>query len=435
MAPRLKRRAPKRKRKGGFSLSRTLSGVGGSLGKMIGGRKLGKFIKRGSRKFYNAASYLPQFTIPRMLGMGAYKIKSNSIVKPSGSSQVPFMHLDAKGGTLRVKHREWVCDVRIPANTAGAFIPRLAWLRLNPANSATFPWLSNLAKLYDEWRPLGIAFQFRTNCTDTMVATNGNLSLGSLMIMTDYNSNNKLPDKKVQWDNSEYTVQGKVSGDLIHAVECHPSQTVLPHLYTSDGSSGDSTVQKDRRFASLGMTYVGGYGFQNTSEFVAGEIWVTYDIILQKPTGTFMKGTMDQYDIDAASCTNSDMFAYASATKTSGSNIQTRLGANRIYFPQGQSCGYLISISYRGTSSGWSYPALSYSDSVSAYNLFENHTDDAPDPSASTVGVAQNMTFAVQVDQSGFDDLDPYVQFDSVGILANPTYADLIITTIPTGFT
>lgn len=166
-----------------------------------------------------------------------------------------------------MRHREFLRD------TSASVLPSFGIYRLNPTDPVTFPWLSVIANRFEQWRPLGIVFEFVSTCGDAVSSTDS--SLGSVSMATQYDFYTPPFADKTQLLNHYYATSGKPSRNQMHAIECAPDKMFSDLLFTYDHSAGDLGN------SDLGYTYVWREGSQ--AAFTAGELWVTYDIELHKP--------------------------------------------------------------------------------------------------------------------------------------------------------
>lgn len=216
-----------------------------------------------------------QVDFPRLQGMGAYSvsaIRHNTLIKPD----IPEVRntIYAEGGTV-VRHREYLGPI-ITSSDANAF--KLQSYALNPAQDQTFPWLSTIAANYEEYKPNGLMFEFRSTASDA-IASSTNLALGQVMMCTQYDPTDPEFISDVDLLNYTWAQSGKVSDNVQHYVECDPKQSPLSHLYTRQGVTSNTS---DLRFSDFGRFSIATSGLQGTSVQV-GQLWVTYEFILYKP--------------------------------------------------------------------------------------------------------------------------------------------------------
>lgn len=209
----------------------------------------------------------------KALGMGAYKVSHNTITNPGsyhsrGVDQIPLMHNDI--GTTRVRHREYVRDV--PSSTDFQNIT----FRIQPTNTALFPWLSALAQNYEQYKILGLIFEFRSLSANALNSVN--TALGSVSMATQYNALDTPFVNKQQVLNYQFGTSCKPSESMIHPLECDPQQTPNQPLYIAIGNAEPG----DARLYDFGILNYVTIGMQQANVTI-GELWVSYDILLIKP--------------------------------------------------------------------------------------------------------------------------------------------------------
>jgi len=269
----VQRQAPKQKKKqakssgGGYSSSigSTLGGLAGTaigtmFGNPIAGGALGAGLGGMGGKLFG-----------QMTGLGDYEIEKNTLV-----SDPPPMYNNVvtKNGGIVCRHREYLGDI-ITSATANTF--SIQSFPINPGQSNTFPWLSQVAQNYEQWSPEGIVFEYRSMSADALNSVN--TALGTVIMATNYNSGNPLFASKSEMENYEFGQSCKPSCSAMHLVECARNQTVLSDLYVRPALVPfNGNVQ----FFDLGLFQIATSGFQGTSVNI-GELWVTYEVLLMKP--------------------------------------------------------------------------------------------------------------------------------------------------------
>jgi len=252
----------------------TVSGRGGYY--VSGGAYArGKLGLIGGGLAVNAGYSHGSVNAPKLTGLGAYdlaNIRHNVLIRPDIPQVVNTYY--AEGGTV-VRHREYLGPI-VTSATAGSFT--MATFPLNPAQGSTFPWLSTIAANYEEYKPNGLMFEFRSTASDA-IASSTNLALGQVMMCTQYDPTDPDFSSDVELLNYTWAQSGKVSDTIQHFVECDPKQSPLSHLYTRDGGYSSSA---DLRFSDFGKFSIATSGLQGTSVQV-GQLWVTYEFILYKP--------------------------------------------------------------------------------------------------------------------------------------------------------
>jgi hypothetical protein len=228
--------------------------VGEGLGNLLGfkgAKNIGKWLGSGIGSIFGSGDY-------QMVGRDAsYNILTND-------RQIP--KFEASERTNIVCHREYLQDI---LSTSG-FSNR--GYRINPGDAQTFPWLSQVAQQYQQYRIHGMIFEFRPLTTD--YAAGG--VPGVVVMATNYNAADPLYASKVEMENSEYAVSVKPTLPMIHAIECASNETTLTKLYV------DQNNQLDPRFSDMG-TFQFASQAHGTDGAILGELWVSYCIEFFKP--------------------------------------------------------------------------------------------------------------------------------------------------------
>jgi hypothetical protein len=237
----------------------TFAKAGGAIGSLAGpkGSAMGGVLGSG---------------LAAITGYGDYQVNSNTIstIGTSVDSVPQFVRNDH---SVRVRHREFVRDLVVPAVPAGFTNSSTP---INPSNSALFPWLASLAKQYQTYKFHGMVVEYKTMSSD--YAASG--PLGTVVIATNYNVNDPSYANKVSMENSEFAVSCKPSMSIVHAIECDPKLRVTDFLYVRDAAS--SSVSDNRLF-DLGSLQIATSGLPGSAGVTLGEVWVSYDIEFAKP--------------------------------------------------------------------------------------------------------------------------------------------------------
>lgn len=205
------------------------------------------------------------------LGLGAYTLNRNSIVIDEGNS--PLM-MNGNDDTVIVRHREYVGEVYSSA-TAGAFT--VSNFALQPGNSALFEWLAPIANQYQEWVPMGIVAEFKSNSGE--VVSGPTNALGQVIMATDYNAYNTTPfQNKSQMNNTVYSTNAKITQSFVHAIECDPRKNVMESFFVR---AGPVPAGQPPQLYDLGTFAIASHGCQGASQDL-GELWFSYEIGLRK---------------------------------------------------------------------------------------------------------------------------------------------------------
>lgn len=245
-------------------LAPVLSSVGGALGGYLGGPA---GVAAGSAFGANLGEQIRSMT-----GFGDYAIKKNSLLKPGNPPSV--MNGALPGGSIVISHKEYLGDV---VSSASANTFSLRSYDINPGDENTFPWLSQIAGNFQQYRIMGMAFQFRTMSCDALNSIN--TALGQVILATNYDAQQSVFGSKPEMENCEYSQSVKPSQSCLHLIECDTRTMPIDILYIRTDEIPSGT---DRRMYDMGKFQIATNGFQGTS-VNCGELWVTYQVQLLKP--------------------------------------------------------------------------------------------------------------------------------------------------------
>lgn len=247
-------------------------------------------------------------------GSGDYKLEPdpkeitvNSLVKPLAPGDLPRMH--SSTDMTRVVRREFLGLIPVNNATDG---PAQVRFVINPGDATTFPWLHNVARNYAQWLPLGMAFEYKATCGTAVAATP---NIGVIRCATQYDVYEPRFGADVgRMMNHFASSSCAPHTSLMHAVECAPEQTPIKPLFIRPENPGGGvagvehddleekipnatmTLHRDAAFDAR-LYDLGRFEMQNsgaTALYVAGELWITYDIVLMKPRIQYTGG--NKYD-------------------------------------------------------------------------------------------------------------------------------------------
>jgi len=206
-------------------------------------------------------------------GWGAYTVKHNSLV-----AAIPtIVNARVQEGAVVIRHKEYLCDVVSGSNASGSAFNVVSF-PLNPGMSSTFPWLSGVAQNFQEYKINGAIVEYRP--TSGNAVSSSNAALGEVILATQYNSLNAAFTNKQQMLNEEFSVSTVPSMSVAHPIECANSQTPVDKLYIRSAAPGSNA---DLRLYDLGNLSVATQG-QQSANATLGEIWITYEVLLYKPS-------------------------------------------------------------------------------------------------------------------------------------------------------
>lgn len=319
-------------RQSGFGPIKKVKGKGdyiSDLGKNLGG-KLGSYLGG------HAASLLGS-----VFGLGDYhtgsKVGSNSML--NGTSP-PVLSQGDKQRAFIFKHREYVNDILSSQTFSNS-----SYL-INTGLFRTFPWLAPIASAFEQYKIMGMLFEFKSLTSD--ISPN---SSGSVIMSTEYNLTKPNYTSKIQMENAEYAVSCKPTISMLHAIECEPSEIPVNIL---DVRPGAVPTGQDPRFYDLANFQIATAG-QTATQSVLGELWVTYEIAFFKPlfnSGLGLGLLTDKYHLTNPGYSN----LMANAVLQPGSILGTTITSgspSTITFPASVSTGnYLVILNQQQTASG-----------------------------------------------------------------------------------
>lgn len=226
----------------------------------------------------------------RWLGYGDYKVASNSLIS-SASNNIPFMH--NAGQSVTVRHRECLGPINGSIDFAIQYV-----LALNPGVKSTFPWLSGLATNFQEYEWKGLIFHYIPTSGSAISSTSA--ALGSIVAVTNYRLTDAPPTSKVDMLNDYWSGEVVPNQTLIHPIECSPKENPFLIHYVRSGA-----VSSELHLYDLGVTYFATQGQQ--SNYVLGDLYVTYEVVLRKPIATIStisSSFVDYYAIGSVSNTS-----------------------------------------------------------------------------------------------------------------------------------
>jgi len=197
-------------------------------------------------------------------------IANNSImgITTPAAANVPMMHRDKE--STRITHREYIGDIGMTT----AFYNGLQ-LNISPTTKTLFPWLSSMTPHFQEWKMLGAVIEYKTLSSLTTGAAAG---MGSVSMMIQYDVYKPAPINKTQALNVMFAVSGRPCDSMMLPIECDPNETPNQPLYMLT----DSFSPPDLHEYVMGKFFLITVGGQAVYPS-AGELWITYDIMLMKP--------------------------------------------------------------------------------------------------------------------------------------------------------
>lgn len=259
-----KKRTRKRKATPFADVGRTLGGsLGGLFGYKAPGAALGGLLGGYTGKIF---------------GSGAYSMSRNSLW--ATGAQVPVMH--SSNESVSFRHREYIGDVT--TSTAFSIVNTF---NVNPGDSICFPYLSGIARNFQEYEFSGLVFEFKSTSADAIVSSGTSTAMGTIALAAQYDLLNAVIfSSKVDMLNEMWAVDGKPSINHFLPIECAPKSSVATkYNVRMNNIVSDSTRNELQDLCRVDIGAVGSPGAYNI-----GEIYVSYDVTLFKPRKTIPAG-------------------------------------------------------------------------------------------------------------------------------------------------
>jgi hypothetical protein len=192
-------------------------------------------------------------------------------------------------GGIRITHKEFIQDVV----SSNAFT--VSPFPINPGLPLLFPWLSQIADAYEEYRIHAMVFQFKSLASDTNInPAGGSSTLGTVMMGTNYNANRQPFVNKRAMDNYEGTTSRKPNSSFTELLNVKKIQTPLKTLWLRNTPL---LPNEDGRLYDIAVFNIATSGMPAANDGqTLGELWVAYDIEFFKPKYSGAIGTQLLWD-------------------------------------------------------------------------------------------------------------------------------------------
>lgn len=360
----------------------------------------------------------------KLFGSGSYtQVESGSTrIAP----QVPMFTRDSSDDSVCIVHREYLGDL-ITSGTAGGF--KIDQFGLNPAESNSFPWLSNIAgPNYQQYKFEGLVFEYRSFSADALNSTN--TALGSVFACINYDYTDQDLTSRYEVENTDWASSCKPSEHMLIPVECKARQTSMNGLlYTLNTNVVPAGA--DPKTYYLGKLWIGTTGFQGTNVNV-GSLYVTYKVRLYKPVmlppASFSNMTLMSRDSAAVaapfglSTHSGDLLCDTLGVSINSTGTVLTIPKDRLVVGQ---C-YMISLLYvGGVTANLSRPNFTLSSGIANYNLANggaNNFEAIPYPNTNTGSNQLIYNIFFRVTDSNVD-----ASFTSTATGTLPTAAEVYI--------
>lgn len=222
-----------------------------------------------------------------------------AISQSMGSSR-PSISSDSKSGDLRVRvrHREYIQDI------SGSVAYAVQQLSINPGLATIFPWLSQMAGLFESYKFNQLAFEFKTSSATT--------AKGKVILSADYDAADPAPGSK-QLQLQERTKLDCAAWAMAR-MNCDQADLwkfgVQRYI-----RAGALAANLDIKTYDVGSLNIGVQGMADTT--VVGELYVAYDVELITPNqASGLPNPALEAAFKSSSATKADV--YAGSAKTGG---------------------------------------------------------------------------------------------------------------------
>lgn len=386
--------------------------LGGALGSLFGpaGTGIGSFL--GGKLGH---------LVETVTGFGDYTIHQNSVM--AGGMSPPQIVNSINDGGVIIRHREFIADIpSTSAFTVQSFL-------IQPGISDCFPWLSQIANSFEQYKLRGMIFEFKSTSSDAVLSTSTSSSLGSVSMMTDYDVADPVPTTKRQMLNAEFSSSNKPSCSFIHPIECKRTQTPVDMLYTR----GSLVIPPgfDQRLYDFARFNIATEGMQGVVGNV-GELWVTYEIELFKPQYDFY-GFADHFRGTLITNLLPLGVSSESVNAASGGTLggQTLVDGRTYLFPPNVSSGtFMIGIYWGGGGVPLLVPPTYVLTNCVLVNMLQNDnlgSEYSPNPGPTNNTIAATNLIIVRLTGQ-----NAKIVFDTNGTLPGVTnWMDLFVVRLP----
>lgn len=166
-------------------------------------------------------------------------------------------------------------------NVAASDVFRRMDFPIQPGLGLTFPFLSQLADSYEEYKMHACVFEFQSTTSDTVITAGSSLGMGTVLMATNYNVNRSPFTDERSMENYEGCTSKKPSISQVHIVQCKKNTTPTGQLRWV--RTGAPLANEDKRLYDIGTFTLATIGQPTTNNGVIGKLWVSYRCELFKP--------------------------------------------------------------------------------------------------------------------------------------------------------
>lgn len=323
--------------------------------------------------------------VSKIFGLGAYDMKQNSIWDKLSAGQVPAMH--STDESIVFRHREYITDI---VSSTSPF--QATNYDINPGLVTSFPFLSQLAASFQQYRFRGLVYEFKSSSADALSATSTNL--GYVALAAQYRSDAPTFTDKIAMMNEMWSVDVKPAENVLLPIECDPNENVLPFNYVR---TGPLSPNQDKKFYDVARLCVATGSTPNANTI--GELWVTYEIEFKKPSATITTTGANILAYTAISGNSSGGSPLGNSLSVKYNNMGASISGNTITLPGSSLPSGAVfegEFSWHGTTLvAVSYPALTYTNANQLTWLDGAVAGTAPNSGETAGNVCYRVRFTV----------------------------------------
>jgi len=362
-----------------------------------------------------AGSYFGMPTAGNMIfGKGDYQmnagVKTNSLIHPVAPGGPPKFR--AQKHSTVISRKEYLGDIM---GNAGFSYKTYT---VQPTDSTTFPWLSQIARNYRTYRFTGLVFYFES-MSGGMVSTTP--SLGQVGMLSS-RIGTPLPSNKLSFESNNNVVNTSPDKSLAYGIECDKRELETENfLVRVPGVTG---VSDDKIDMCKLQVYVNA---TPTTTFL-GELWVTYTVVLDEPYEYIeYSGQVDKYYVASPGST---LFPTSTTLPNAGSNLGTSVVNNTVQLNEGVQAGYYsITIYLQLNSAAASIPNISFTvgSNVLKINAFSSNSVSSLSSPYGGTSACRNSSFTCIVQK--LDDKSANIVIS--GMSSTVGVIDMLVQQIP----
>jgi len=239
--------------------------------------------------------------------------------------------MKSTGKDVRVRHSEYIGEVNGSVNfNVKSYV-------IQPSTSNSFPWLHNMASLYESYTIHKLHYRFESSKS---TATNG-----AVIMAIDYDTADSAPPSKTQLMAYNNYVRSSVWEATCYKADPRDLKLIVNRFIRQA-----TTTVTDSRLYDAGILYIATQGCADTS--VIGELHVDYEISLHTPQldlGSYASGGSNR-STGSTGITNALILGTSPNLNAAGSGLTITYNTTTGAISLGQPGQYLINYQVSSTS-------------------------------------------------------------------------------------